>query len=120
MMRRVAGVIVLLVGVAGGGTAVAGIAAVWHYTPILTDYGTALSGRAEQLLGKAGSALKDGKFLLAQARKDLDAFHAAAVQAPAPTPGDGLQKFLVKKLAGDFLPHADDARRLLDSAVDVA
>jgi hypothetical protein len=119
MIRRVVGILLLLIGLAGLALSVAGVMAAWHYRPILTERAAHLGGRAEELLTIATDGLSQVESVLAQARRDLEQFQKDRASPPNASPPN-FKQLTLRTFSGKFISDVDGARRMLDGALDAA
>lgn len=121
MIRRVVGLLFLLLGVAGIVLSAAGIVELWRYRAVAADKLDHVGARAEKLLVVATDSLREVATLLKHARKDLDDFRdTAETKAPQGTVSSDVQNFLVKTLLNKYAPRLDNADRTLNTALDAA
>jgi hypothetical protein len=121
MIRRLAGLLFLLLGVVGLAFCLAGVVGLWRVRPVLTERGNDLGKRADLLLDKALASLSEGKKLLKKAGENLDELHKTAQKPPQEgAEPNSVQKMLIKQFATKYSPEIGDADRTVNVALNTA
>jgi hypothetical protein len=121
MIKRLAGLLFLLLGVVGLSLCVAGVVGLWRVRPILTERSSDLGERAGLLLDKVMASLSEGKKLLKKAGENLDKLHETAKKSSEQgVEPNSMQKMLIKQFATKYAPEIGDADRTVNVALNTA
>jgi hypothetical protein len=120
-LRRLAAVLLLLVGGAGVALSAAAIAACWAVLPSLSHRASEVSERAERLLSVTADSLERVQASLRKASADLGAIKEAEKAPPHTDPAKQLlRRTTSRKLAEQLSPDLGETREKLTVLADVA
>ena len=120
-LRRLAAVLLLLVGGAGVALSAAAIAACWAVLPSLSHRASEVSERAERLLSVTADSLERVQASLRKASADLGAIKEAEKAPPHVEPAkQRLRRTAARKLADQLSPNLGDAQQKLAIVADIA
>lgn len=112
VVRRAAGMLLVLLGGLGVILSVAGVVGCWVVRQSLTRTASRVCERSERLLAVTADSLRQVQAGLDEARGDLDALHdGAKVPAPREPEMRRSRQLLLKKLASQFSSRLDGAQR---------